>query len=196
MNILLIAFLLNFVFAAKTGIEADCGKIQSNEKLKKVYSSLEHQNKTLKLKLCGGVSAPKDFVYQQIQKYKEYTKINSFIDTVEVKDKKIFVNISILTFKLNPVLTWKRAPNSELHFHVVEGDFKGMRVRIKVVDLERRRSMVEMNTVYKYTKSSVPESILESGVKAVSLLLARNIQSWLDLEYKKQKKSQKDGGKE
>ena len=197
MNIVKYAFLLIIYPAGAIWASKDCLSPTEKPKFENpnyIYSAVQNKNNQLKIDLCGQISAPKTFVLKRLKDFKSYEDINSFVDSVTLKGHEISVRVSFLGYSMDSKIIWKQANDSELFFDVKTGVFKGMKIQLKVVDLQRRRSMVVMQSIYKYTKLKIPDLILESGINALAKQFARNMQNWLSLEYVKARESH-NGGK-
>ncbi|MCH2534492.1 MAG: SRPBCC family protein [Bdellovibrionales bacterium] len=196
MNIVKYAFLLIICPIGAVWASSDCLLPKEKEKFEKpnyIYSAVINKSNQLEIDLCGQVSAPKEFVLKRLTDFKRYKEINSFVKSVEVKGSEISVKVSFLGYEMNSKIVWKQVRDSELYFDVKTGVFKGMKIKLKVVDLQRRRSMVVMQSIYKYTKLKIPDLILESGINALAKQFARNMQNWLSLEYVKARENQNGG---
>ncbi len=197
MNIVKYAFLLIIYPAGAIFASKDCLTPVEKQKFENpnyIYSAVKNKNNQLKIDLCGQISAPKTFVLTRLKDFKRYEEINSFVDSVKLEGQEIFVRVSFLGYTMDSKIVWQQSNESELFFDVKTGVFKGMKITLQVVDLERRRSMVVMRSIYKYTKLKIPDLILESGINALAKQFARNMQNWLSLEYVKARESH-NGGK-
>ena len=198
MNLLRGLFLFIFLGAADVSASNDCSAPYRAKELKKlnyIYSSVSNKSNQLKIIMCGTVSAPKSFVERKLVDFKSYEDIHSFVKSVKLKGREVTVKVSFLGFSMTSMLYWEQAKekDADLKFVVKTGVFKGMNVRIRVVDLQRRRSMVVMNAFYKYTTLNIPDLLIKSGINALAKQLGRNMQNWLSLEYLKEREKHNGG---
>lgn len=200
MNIVLLSFLFFIsgnVFAdTQLSYTAECQKsavLDLLNKPKYIYSFLSNKKGVLRLDLCGQVLAPMPFSVNQLRRFKSYKEINSFIDSVQVTADIIDVQLGVLGYNFKLKLKFEKQNNQKLLFKVMSSPFLGMKIGVKVVDLQRRRSLVVMNAIYEYNELSVPKMVLETGVKTAAIQLARNMQQWIESEYAKQKESNTGG---
>lgn len=197
MNIVKYVFLLIIYPAGATWASKGCLSPSESQKFENpsyIYSAVHNKNNQLKIDLCGQISAPKTFVLKRLKDFKSYEQINSFVDSVKLNGQEISVRVSFLGYTMDSEIIWQQMNESELFFDVKTGVFKGMKIKLKVVDLQRRRSMVVMQSIYKYTKLKIPDLILKSGINALAKQFARNMQNWLSLEYVKAREGH-NGGK-
>lgn len=198
MNLLRALFLFIFLWTGGVFASNDCTEPYHAKEFKKlnyIYSSVSNESNQLKIVMCGTVSAPKSFVLSKLVDFKSYEDIHSFVKSVNVKGRKVTVKVSFLGFSMTSMLYWEKAKSKDedLKFTVKTGVFKDMKVTIKVVDLQRRRSIVVMNAFYKYTTLNIPDLLIKSGINALARQLGRNMQNWLSLEYLKEREKHNGG---
>jgi hypothetical protein len=177
-------------------------KRMMDERLIVVSAKTEKKEKqlqpyTMDVKAAGIVNAPFEYSRKWMTEFEKLPKVDSRFERVhyDKTNEILFLRVAAYGFYAQMWMKMEQLPGEqayELHWENIRGSFTGMTGIIRVDKVNDKQSEVSLRSLHKSRKIPLPPVLMNFGLEFVGQRVSAKMRSYIEEEYRKSLKNNKE----